>query len=293
MLLKAHLFLLMFCSAICSAAELSMLWLADNDLQASNTHKKLAVDVNGSTLQVLRQGLPELAVKTLVVNTPRAMALLKSEPNACAGNKIVSADRLQHAVASQLPQVVFPGFRLFALKDSATARLLTELKNAEGKVSVQQLLEQNQSARFAIVGGRNYGAALDALMRDPQYQQRFWQRHASDLAGGVIQMLQSGRVELLIEYPNVVQHNILNQPKKQHGTAELISLPLVESPEVLLGHILCAKTPQGQQLLAVLEQQLALASQTEAYLQAHLQWFDPSSHAEVRRLYNQVYGTHF
>lgn len=290
MLLKINLFLMLFCSSGAFAAELSMLWLADNDLLASEQHKVLAVDVNGSTLQVLRQGLPDLAVQTLVVNTPRAMALLKSEANACAGNKILSPDRLQHAIASQLPQVVFPGFRLFALRGSATAALLEQLKNAQGKVSVQQLLEQNKTARFAIVGGRNYSKSLDALMRDPRYQRRFWQRHASDLAGGVIQMLQSGRVELLIEYPNVVQHNLLHQPKQK---AELFSLPLAESPEVLLGHILCANTDVGRQLLALLNRQLALASQTEAYLQAHLQWFEPSSHAEVTQLYNQVYGTRF
>lgn len=280
--------LLLLCLPLHAAAELSMLWLTDHDMHKDSHRNQTAVDVNGSTLALLRQQLPQLNIHTEVVNTSRALLLLKSEPNACTGNKILSEARLQHAVASQLPQVVFPGLRLFALSGSDTAAMLEKLKDAEGRVSVRQLLNEHKNARFAIAGGRNYGKQLQQLINEPQYQKRFWQRHSSDLAMGVIQMLQSGRVELLIEYPNVVAHNLVNQQQTQ-----VVSVAVAESPAMLLGHILCAKTPQGRELLTLLEQQLAIVSKTPAYLQAHLQWFEASSHAEVTRLYNEVYGTAF
>lgn len=288
-MLKTLLLLPLFFPLLIAATELSMLWLTDHDMQKNSQRNQAAVDVNGSTMALLRQQLPQLKIHTEVVNTSRALALLKSEANACTGNKILSESRLQHAAASQLPQVVFPGFRLFALSGSATAALLDKLKDAQGRVSVRQLLHENSSARFAIAGGRNYGPELDQLMQNPQHQRRFWQRHSSDLAMGVIKMLQSGRVELLIEYPNVVAHNLLTQ----HHKTSVVSVAVAESPPMLLGHILCAKTPQGRELLNLLEQQLAIVSKSEAYLQAHLQWFDSSSHAEIRRLYNEVYGTAF
>lgn len=281
--------LLLLCLPLHAAAELSMLWLTDHDMHKDSHRNQSAVDVNGSTLAVLRQQLPQLSIHTEVVNTARALLLLKSEPNACTGNKILSEARLQHAVASQLPQVVFPGLRLFALSGSDTAALLEKLKDAQGRVSVRQLLNEHKNARFAIAGGRNYGKQLQRLINEPQHQKRFWQRHSSDLAMGVIQMLQSGRVELLIEYPNVVAHNLVNQQQQ----TQVVSVAVAESPAMLLGHILCAKTPQGRELLTLLEQQLAVVSKTEAYLQAHLQWFEASSHAEVTRLYNEVYGTAF
>ena len=281
--------LLLLCLPLHAAADLSMLWLTDHDMQKNSQRNQAAVDVNGSTMALLRQQLPQLKIQTEVVNTSRALLLLKSEPNACTGNKILSEARLQHAVASQQPQVVFPGLRLFALSGSDTAALLEQLTDAQGRVSVRRLLNETKNARFAIAGGRNYGKQLQQLINDPQYQKRFWQRHSSDLAMGVIQMLQSGRVELLIEYPNVVAHNLTNQ----HHKTQVVSVAVAESPAMLLGHILCAKTPQGRELLNLLEQQLGRVSKTQAYLQAHLQWFEPSSHAELKRLYNEVYGTAF
>ena len=64
------------------------------------------------------------------------------------------------------------------------------------------------------------------------------------MSAGLIDMLVQDRVNLLIEYPNVMQHYLA-----QHSqSTELTSFSIEEAEPYMLGYILCAKTPEGQQL---------------------------------------------
>ena len=266
-----------------------MLWLTDAANNQPVYKTSQPVDVSGATLQLMLPKLAQYQLQTMVVNNQRAIEVLKARPNACAGNKIVTSDRLDISYASKLPQVVFPGLRLFAPADSTAASALAWLLDQQCRISVRKVLLSANKLRFVVVGGRNYGAELDALIHAPNWQSRFWKRQADDMAAGVVDMVRTGRIDLMLEYPNVAAHY---QAQQTDGTA-LVSYAVAESPAYLLGHILCSRTAQGKAMLQQFDVALAEVTQTEAYLDAHLRWFDPDYHAEFRKIYNQVYQTAF
>lgn len=266
-----------------------MLWLTDAVDNQPVYKTSQPVDVSGATLQLMLPYLAKYQLQTMVVNNQRALQVLKARPNACAGNKIVTSDRLDISYASKLPQVVFPGLRIFTRADTTAAAVLADIRDEQGRISVRNLLLEAHKLRFVVVSGRNYGAELDALIQAPQWQNRFWKREADDMAAGVVDMVRTGRIDLMLEYPNVAAHY---QAQQTDGT-KLVSYAIAESPAFLLGHILCSRTTQGKAMLQNFEQALIQVTKSEAYLDAHLRWFDPDYHAEFRKIYNKVYQTNF
>jgi uncharacterized protein (TIGR02285 family) len=270
-------------------AQTTILWLTDaaNNQPVYKTSQPL--DVSGATLQLMLPMLTQYQLQMMVVNNQRALEVLQLRPNACTGNKIVTDERLKIAYGSTLPQVVFPGLRIFARADSTAATIMSGLVDAQGHISVRRLLLEANKLKFVVVDGRNYGSELDELIHAPQWQNRFWKRQADDMAAGVVDMVKTGRLDLMLEYPNVAD---FYQEQQQQG-ATLVSYGVAESPPYLLGHILCSRTPQGDAMLQAFNHALATATQTRAYLDAHLRWFAPDYHAEFRKIYNQVYQTNF
>ena len=266
-----------------------MLWLTDAVKNQPVYKTSQPIDVSGATLQLMLPYLASYQLQTMVVNNQRAIELIKARPNACASNKIVTTERLDISYASKLPQVLFPGLRIFAKAESDAARALSGLVDAQGRISVRKVLLNASKLRFVVDGGRNYGAALDALIHAPNWQNRFWKRQADDMAAGLVDMVRTGRIDLMLEYPNVAAH----YQEELSGAVTLVSYAVAESPAYLLGHILCSRTEEGKAMLEQFDQALADVTQTEAYLDAHLRWFDPDYHAEFRKIYNQVYQTAF
>lgn len=297
-LLQILMTLLAFSAWAQGSQPQQMVWLTDAVNNQPVYKNSRPVDISGETMALMLPAFASYQIQTMVVNNQRAMEVLRLKPNVCAGNKIVTAKRLQLSYASKLPQVVFPGLRIFARAESAAAEVLVGLLDAQGRVSMRDVLLNASKLKFVVVGGRNYGSELDALIHAPQWKNRFWVRQADDMAAGVVDMVRSGRIDLMLEYPNVAAHyqaqQIIGTPDA-HGTptTSLVSFPVTESPAFLLGHILCSRTPQGQAMIQQFDQALVQVTQTKAYLDAHLHWFDPDYHDEFRKIYNQVYRTDF
>lgn len=260
----------------------SMLWL-DEAMPANEV-----LNISGSTMQLLWPGLNDVQVHAAGVNTARAMALLVSEPNACVGNKILTPEREAISYHTTLPQVVFPGLHIFALNNTVGAAALRDL-NASAGVSLEQVLDRERKLRLAVVAGRNYSAEVDVILQNKVWDRQLWRRHGGDNTAGVLRMLHEGRIDFVIEYPNVFAHYQGNN--KDDNT--FVSYPLQESPQRLAGYILCSRTPEGAALIGRFDQLLRQASADPSYLQAHLQWFDSAGQKALLPLYNQVYTTNF
>lgn len=272
----------------CLAAQ-KFIWLTDNSTHQNPKQYRQALDVNDLTLQLLMQGVTSFQAEQVQATTERAMAMLKTEASACAGNKVKNMERLSFSYATAIPHTVFPGLRLYSKTSSKTTQYLQQQLNAQNKINLQQLLEGKNELHFAVGGGRSYGDQLDFLLKQPQWQDKFWQRRSSDMSAGLIDMLVQNRVNLLIEYPNVMQHYLAQYSQ----STELTSFSIEEAEPYMLGYILCAKTPEGQQLSQFFQQRLQLVSQQKSYLDAHLGWVDAADRIPLTQLYNQVFGTSF
>jgi uncharacterized protein (TIGR02285 family) len=246
------------------------------------------LDINESTFRLLESQLPGFTISRQQATTAQAAKLLQRRPNVCVGNKLPLPERRSWGQISHQPQVIFPGLRLYVLQSSGLNSWLTQ--QSSGKpLSMQRLLLAHQRFKLGFSTDRSYGDKLDSLLQQAANQRNLFSRSGPDNAGGLLQMFSLGRIDLLIEYPNVVEHYLAQLPKPP----AVQSFALQESPALLPGHIICSDTPQGRLLLTSLDQAISSVSQQRAYLDAHLQWFSPALHAEITALYNQTYGTKF
>lgn len=289
--MQKSLFILLFglLLAFPCAAVQKFIWLTDSSTHQNPNHYRQALDVNGLTLKLLMQDVTAFQAEPVQATTDRAMAMLKSEASACAGNRVKNTERLTFSYATAIPHTVFPGLRLYSKTSSKTTQYLQQQLNGQQKISLQQLLKEDNELHFAVGGGRSYGDQLDTLLKQPQWQHKFWQRRSIDMSAGLIDMLVQDRVDLLIEYPNVMQHYLAQY---SHST-ELTSFSIEEAEPYMLGYILCAKTAEGQQLAQFFQQRLKQVSQQKSYLEAHLGWVDVADRTQLTELYNQVFGTSF
>jgi uncharacterized protein (TIGR02285 family) len=272
----------------CVAVQ-KFIWLTDNSTHQTPKQYRQALDVNGFTLKLLMQDVVAFQADPVQATTDRAMAMLKTEASACAGNRVKNAERLTFSYATSIPHTVFPGLRLYSKTSSKTTLWLKQQLNSQQKISLQQLLAGENELHFAVGGGRSYGDKLDSLLKQPQWQHKFWQRRSVDMSAGVIDMLVQDRVDLVIEYPNVMQHYLA----QYSNNTELTSFSIEEAEPYMLGYILCSKTAQGLKLTGFFQQRLKLISQQKSYLDAHLGWVDAADRPQLTRLYNQVFGTSF
>ncbi len=272
----------------CMAVQ-KFIWLTDSRTHQDPKHYRQILDVNALTLQQLMQGVDSYQAEPVQATTERAMAMLKSETAACAGNRVKNSERLTFSYATAIPHTVFPGLRLYSKTSSETTKYLKKQLNQQQKISLQHLLKDDNELHFAIGGGRSYGDTLDALLKQPQWQHKFWQRRTVDMSAGLIDMLVQDRVDLLIEYPNVMQHYLA----QYSAHSELTSFSIAEAEPFMLGYILCSKTAEGQALTEFFQQRLQQVSQQKSYLDAHLGWVDAADRVQLTRLYNEVFGTSF
>ncbi|MDZ7869301.1 MAG: hypothetical protein U5L02_08930 [Rheinheimera sp.] len=269
---------------LCAHTDNTIIWLTEH----APSQQLQVLDINDGTFSLLQQQLHTLQVTRLQATVPQAVKLLQSRANVCVGNKLPLPARRDWGVISTLPQVIFPGLRLYVLKSSGLVPWLNML-NDSPPLSMQRLMTTNQRFKLGFAAGRSYGDKLDRLLQDESHQRNVVSRAGPDNAGGLLQMFSRGRIDLLIEYPNVVAHYLSQLPQQP----EVLSYALAESPAILPGHIICSDTPQGRFLLRSLDQAISTLSKQRPYLDAHLRWFSPELHTELTRLYNEVYGTNF
>jgi len=265
-------------------ADNSLLWLTEH---APNPTLQV-LDINDSTFNLLGSQLQDVTINRQLATTAQAAKLLQSRPNVCVGNKLPLPERRDWGLISHQPQVVFPGLRLYILQSSSLVPWLQQMSATE-PLSLQRLLASNRKFKLGFAASRSYGDKLDKLLLQASSQRNLFSRDGPDNAGGILQMFSRGRIDLLIEYPNVVQHYLSQLPQQP----AVHSFALTESPAMLPGHIICSDTPQGRMLLASLDQALSALSKQRTYLDAHLRWFSPDLHSELTKLYNTAYGTSF
>lgn len=209
------------------------------------------------------------------VSLNKAMALLKSIDNACLPNVMKTPEREQIAIYSNYPLTVYPPVRLITL---AKAKLpindVFDLKRLEAK----------DPLIIGVSHSRRYGENIDAFIE--QHPSLFYRRHYSASVKRYLQMLQSGRVDGMIEYTRLVQNFIeldnLQLPK-------LKITPILQSSRFNAGYVACAKTAQGQAII----NQLNLAYQSESLKQriinAHYQYFGKDEKALLQSVFIKMF----
>lgn len=282
------LLLPLFYHVVVYAETEQIMWISSDP--QGHTYKNLStIGIKTVTFRLLQEELSDYKFEVMVANNARAMQLLDSMPNYCMGNKVLSNERVERFYHTDLPQTLFPGLRLYVVKDSPLYRTLKSLNSKQQSLSITQVLGSVGEKGFGLVGGRSYGQELDQHFADPRWKQKLWIRTAADMSAGMLNMLSKKRVAALMESPTGVHHYL----SQLGNTTELHSYAIKESPEMALGYIFCSKSAQGKQVISAFNQALKKLTPTSPYLQAHLDRLPQQDKDAYLHLYNQVYGTNF
>lgn len=269
---------------ICSNAfSQQVLWL--KSLSGDKVNSKESINIADSTIALIKQYMPNIKFIDVAVNNSRAYYLLDEEPNACAGNKLKTAARMERYYFTDLPQTLSAGLRLYVVKGSALDQQLAHIYATEQAISLKQTLYSDSLKVLGVVGGRAYGKELDNLLADEHIQHKIWSRISSDMFIGLLKMLLKNRLQAIVEYPSVVSR--YDKPVFQN--TELSSYPVKEASPVGVGYIMCSKTEMGKLLISQFNRAIEQAYWQPEYFQVHLEWNGQLTEIELRRLFNQVY----
>ena len=272
-------------------AQTELIWVTVGTAQSTDTATRSnETDINDSTSALILNSLPSTYdIATVRGNNARMLKLLASESLVCAENKLLTEERKSLGYFTDIPQVVFPGLRLFINKNATQYNSVKDLVQEDGHISIKNILDTEPTAIFSIAAGRKYGESIDQLISNPKWEKRFILRHGVDMSEGVVQMLRKERADMIFEYPSVVAY----YESQNNAPAILDSYALTESEDFSLGYIVCSKSPQGKAIIEQLNQAIGRLSITSKYYDAHMKFFDTQSKKDATIYYNLVYGTNF
>lgn len=270
------------------AENQEIIWVTDTVSTLSDDSNNM--DVDGSTTALLFPLLPpQYKITKIQGNFNRSFNLLQSQENVCTGNKLVTFERKKFGHITNIPQVVFPGLRLYVDQNSSFYSKIQTLAYQDNSISITKILNTIPNINFGVAGGRKYGKEIDLIIKDNKWQTRFLHRNASDMAAGVIKMFERGRLDLIIEYPNVLSH----YQTQDEQPLKLKSFSIVESQQYMLGNIMCSKSDLGLKLINQFNQIIEKVSKDKRYFDTHIKWFDSSTKSDAIKFYNRIYKTDF
>ncbi len=277
--------ILSFQASARSATE--VLWVTEPKQISISKDNLNTIDVDGATSALITPLLTGYVHKYMTASVRRALKIVEESDLACAGNKVITEERSKYSLSPGLPQVVFPGIRLYV--NEAESDLVRSTLNGKGEVELDILLKLADRFQLGITQGRAYGEAIDPILNDVKNQGHLWSRAGQDMSAALNNMFLSGRLDMILEYPNVLQHyKSLSQSRLSYS-----SYPIAGMSPFILGYYLCSNSEQGTLLVAKLDKVLRQVTKQRAYLDAHLRWFDESLWPDLVTHYNEVYGTEF
>ncbi|MEX1220859.1 MAG: hypothetical protein WEA82_01950 [Idiomarina sp.] len=270
-------------NSVAQAHQQDIHWLIGMHSEESESKKYNRISVNKLTADLVIQQLPEFRIQERVINASRMLKIMADDPKACSEKTLKTPAREKFMLYSDLPQVIFPGLRVYMRADDH------RFPQQQPSQELASLLRERQDITIGIMKGRSYSEALDKVLAAPELQPQIWRHSGLDGGFALIDMLLAGRIDMFISSPIPVNTHALRT--KQN--LDLVSFAPTEAPLQLLGYFACANSVFGERAIKEINKKHATAVQQRSYLDAHLQHLDSSLHAEFIRNYNQIYQTNF
>lgn len=244
-----------------------------------------SLNVNAATADLVLQQLTGFKVRPQFVNNNRALQILEDNSFACAGKTIRTEAREEFMIFSDLPQVIFPGLRVYYRADDKRFGA-----HDNGQETLAELMKAQPNLRIGITAGRSYSNVYDNLFSQPEWGQQIWRRSGRESHIALVEMLMNKRIDMMLEYPIVIQ-NILTQ--RDASPARLNSFTPADAEPTILGYFACSRSEFGERVIQAINQEHLKISKQRVYLDAHLQWLESDLQEDFVHLYNTIYGTSF
>lgn len=244
----------------------------------SNPHQA-SVDPATQSLKYLLDHLP-MPYQLMEINRSRARQWTKSAPNACMPWLRRTAQREKDYLFT-VPYLVEGALQLVVRTGSPLDQRLPALADAQGRISLTQLMQLQKFPVLGVEHARSYGDRLDALLAGLAREQKLFIRNTpSERVGSMLQMLEKNFIDAALEYPKVMANAGSN--------TTLRFWPLQEAEPFNLVHFACSKTTAGTRSVAMLNQVIHTAAAVPAYQQMALGSIAPSARTRALQYWQQA-----
>ena len=218
--------------------------------------------------------LPEYEHQRIIMNTRRALTEIQHGKNVCHPSALANTD----ALLSNINSFLLP-YRIIYTVDNTTANAVIRQQKS---VSLVNLLANKELTVGASIG--RYSSEINTLFEKYAQQDKLVKNNNYD---GLIQMLLTGRIDFLVEYPPIITYS-----KKSHGSTALTnSMAITELGDnnFLAVYFACPNNDWGKKVIAQINIALLKESQNNNYLENRLKWYDDESKKILKSHYQSHY----
>jgi len=267
-------------SAVALVTMLPSISLADEITWSTRNWSEYQYEVNGEfkgwgmdIQRMIQRELPQYQHRNLIMNPARRAAEFKSKKNICSIGLFKKPERKAYMHFGLRDIMTFP-LQLYMRRE------MFEQLGRPKQLSLQTLLENDQAV-LAVTKGRSYGSILDNLLKRFEGSDHILVRSTSEQKSSAFAMLKVVRIDFLIEY-----HEEVNTTETIH---DLVAVPLEEIPEMVFGHVACAKTEWGSKAIKAINKALVKLRPTEEYRSAYENTLRPDLVTIYREKYNEEF----
>lgn len=238
----------------------------------------IATDTDNLLLGTLRQ----YKIDMVVVPLPRITRLLQSAKNFCVPNRIRTVPRAKDTLFS-LPLMLYPGLKLYWLEQNT--KLPKALINEKSQLSsLPALFKALPNNVLGLSGGRSYGERFDRQIALVNKRNMFV-RGGDHRFSSMVKMLNTNRINYLIEYPTEIKHmvGLIDQPQL------LRSVGLADVSRYNIGYISCSKTALNRQYIKDVNKTLRQLYWSDEFYQAHARHINKVDLPSFDRHFEEVF----
>lgn len=219
--------------------------------------------------------LPEYRHLHHTANFKRIMMELQKGETTCCPSLYKTKEREQFIEFSIPALVVLPNGIITTGKNRSE---FEKYLDPEGKVMLSKLLA-DQTLTLGISNGRLYSGGIDEILSQYQGSINIHVQSGEDVFYGLMSMMYSGRVDYIIGYPTEAGYHAKNGPQ----LSDFVYFPIQESQvSFTLGHIGCAKTENGKEIIDRVNSILEKNRHTDTFLGYYESWLDDSTKSLYR-----------
>ncbi|WP_147378766.1 hypothetical protein [Motilimonas pumila] len=177
--------------------------------------------------------------------TSRLLRLAKSGALVCS-SVLKNPEREQFLYFSDPTQLLATHKLYFLAKQKAYLQQLTG-QTLNRAVSLNKVFNALPELKFAIANGRSYGSERDKIVARYNDKMKVFTRQ--EQSSHLIKNLLAERLDMIIEYPWIMKYET---QRMQGDFPSLASVDIVESSPAIKARIACSKTPQGYEVIKII-----------------------------------------
>ncbi len=229
--------------------------------------------------------LPDYRHKIVVVPIQRIALMLKSDPQACNPGMIRNAEREQFMVFS-LPTLAAVPPGIF-VRRSDIARFAPYV-NSHGKIVLDKLLADGK-LNIGIDSARSYGAPVDAVLKPHREKPQLFALSIPDASRNLAQMVLAKRIDGMLGQSFEVPYYLGGRTVAD--VKALAFYALEEQADMVVNHVACANSEQGQAVIRQINAALAKPGMRAALAAHYAAWLDDDARKLADALQRQAFAT--